>query len=295
MAASQCVSMDILSSRQNRFVRACRELAAHPDPDGIRVLLDGVHLIRDAHAAGCEFEFVGITSSRLDARTEERELAEQLQNTGAPVFDVTDSIFSAISPVRTPSGMVAIALRTPIDAHSIANHTGGLLLLVVDVQDPGNLGAVIRVAEAGGANGVLVAGASAHPFSWKALRGGMGSTLRLPVASVADAGSCVDALRGAGFRTVATVPAGGSDPDAITWTGSVALVVGGEGAGLPDAVTQACDARVTIPMATSVESLNVAVAAGIVVYAARRQRGAGNTGTGSPEASHTPDTHRGFK
>ncbi|NOT28249.1 MAG: RNA methyltransferase [Acidobacteria bacterium] len=287
--------MESITSRQNRFVRACRDLAARPDPDGARVLLDGVHLIRDAHAAGCEFEFVGITSSRLDAHTEERDLAEQLESAGAPVFDVTDSAFSALSPVRTPSGMVAIALRTPTDASSIAQHPGGLVLVVMDIQDPGNLGAVIRVAEAGGASGVLVAGASAHPFSWKALRGGMGSTLRLPVACVSDAESCLQELRRAGFRTVAAIPAGGREPDAIEWTGPVALVLGGEGAGLPDAVTLACNEHVTIPMATSVESLNVAVAAGIVVYAARRQRVAGDAGRRSPDSSHTRETHRGYK
>jgi TrmH family RNA methyltransferase len=287
--------MESITSRQNRFVRACRDLAAHPDPDGARVLLDGVHLIRDACTARCEFEFVGITSSRLDSQTEERDLAEQLEHAGAPVFDVTDSVFSSMSPVRTPSGMVAIASRTPLEASSIAQQSGGLVLVVVDIQDPGNLGAVIRVAEAGGASGVLVAGASAHPFSWKALRGGMGSTLRLPVATVADAESCVQDLRRAGFRTVAAVPADGREPDAIRWTGSVALVVGGEGAGLPDAVINACDEHVTIPMAPSVESLNVAVAAGIVVYAARRQRVAGDTGPRSAESSYSRETHRGHK
>ncbi len=287
--------MESITGRQNRFVRACRDLAARPDPEGARVLLDGVHLVRDACAAGCEFEFIGIMSSRLDAHTEERDLAEQLERAGAPMFDVTDSVFSAMSPVRTPSGMVAIALRTPTDASSIAQHLGGLVLVVVDIQDPGNLGAVIRVAEAGGASGVLVAGASAHPFSWKALRGGMGSTLRLPVACVSDAKSCLQELRRAGFRTVAAVPAGGREPDEIEWTGPVALVLGGEGAGLSEAVTQACNEHVTIPMATSVESLNVAVAAGIVVYAARRQRVAGDSGRRSPESSHTRETHRGYK
>jgi TrmH family RNA methyltransferase len=285
--------MDILSSRQNRFVRACRDLAAEPDREGARVLLDGVHLIRDAHDAGFEFEFVGIARSRLDLETEERELATQLDIAGAPVFAVTDSVFSSMSPVRTPSGMVAIASRTPVDARSIMRSRDGLLVVLMDIQDPGNLGAVIRVAEAGGASGALVAGASAHPYSWKALRGGMGSTLRLPVAYVPDAEGCIRALRTAGFRTVAAVPTDGRHPDAVEWTGSVALVVGSEGAGLRATVAHNCDARVTIPMAPSVESLNVAVAAGIVIYAARRQRVAGDAGSLQPgRGSQTRQSQR---
>ncbi|HXH23895.1 MAG TPA: RNA methyltransferase, partial [Vicinamibacterales bacterium] len=110
------------------------------------------------------------------------------------------------------------------------------------------------------------------PFSWKALRGSMGSTLRLPVVGGIEVEDALAAMRRARLRTVAAVARGGADPDAIDWTGGIGLLVGGEGPGLDDALVARCDRRVTIPMAPPVESLNVAVAAGVLVYAARRQR-----------------------
>jgi len=264
--------MDIISSRQNPIVRACRELADAPDQAGARLLLDGAHLVRDAHAAGYAFEFVAVASSRLTTDTEEGDLARRLETSGSLVYAVTDKAFAAMSPVRSPSGIVAIARRTPADAATICRHPGSFVLVAVDVQDPGNIGALIRAAEAGGATGALVCGTSAHPYSWKALRGSMGSALRLPTASVSDAETCVGDLRAAGVRTIAAAPRDGHDPDAVNWTGSLALVIGGEGTGLRDSVRVACDESVTIPMAAPVESLNVAVAAAILIYAARRQR-----------------------
>ena len=102
----------------------------------------------------------------------------------------------------------------------------------MDVQDPGNLGSLIRAAEAGGVTGVIVCGVSANPFSWKALRGSMGSALRLPVSS----GNRVDAVlrhaKASGARTIASAARDGRDPDDLDWSGSVVLLLGGEGPGL---------------------------------------------------------------
>jgi TrmH family RNA methyltransferase len=177
-----------------------------------------------------------------------------------------------MSPVRSPSGIVAIARRTPSDAGASLFTNNGFTLVATDVQDPGNLGALIRAAEAGGVTGVLVAGASANPFSWKALRGSMGSALRMPIATGQTLDAIVHCARASGVRTVAAVPRDGRAPDAADWRGSVALLLGGEGRGLPAGLLTACDDLVTIPMAAPVESLNVAVAGAILIYAARRQR-----------------------
>ena len=265
--------MKTISSRDNPIVHAYRELASEADANGARLLLDGVHLVRDAHAARLEFESVAVATSRLAEETEEAEVARALDAEGVPVLSVPDTVFAAMSPVRSPSGIAAIALRTPIDATTVWNTPNGFTLVAVDVQDPGNLGALIRAAEAGGVTGAVVSGVSAQPFSWKALRGSMGSIIRLPVARASDVWMIVDCIQAAGTRTVASVARGGRAPDEINWTGSVALLLGGEGDGLSDAVVARCDERVTIPMAPHVESLNVAVAGGILIYAARRQRG----------------------
>lgn len=264
--------MKTITSRQNPTVRAFRDLADAPDPAGARVLLDGVHLVRDAQAAGAAFELVAVEGSRLDGDTEEGDLARRLASRGVEVVSASSAVMAAMSPVTTASRIVAIARREPVSAATVFAPPDAFVVVAVDVQDPGNLGALIRAAEAGGASAVLTCGTSANPFSWKSLRGSMGSALRLPVASGLRVDDVVRDASTSGARTIATSPRGGRGPDEVDWSGRVALFVGGEGPGLSAAVASACDERVTIPMAAGVESLNVAVAAGILIYAARRTR-----------------------
>ena len=268
--------MRTISSRQNPAVRAFRTLADEADPTGARLLLDGAHLIRDAHDTGARFEIAAVSASRLTQDSEEHRLAALLERQGIDVIAAPDDLFRAISPVRTPSGIAAIVVRTPVSPRDICSRANGFVLVAVDVQDPGNVGSLLRAAEAGGVTGALVcagpSGSAANPFSWKAVRGSMGSALRMPVAAGLDAATALECVTQAGGRLVAAVPRGGLDPDAIRWSGHVALVLGGEGPGLPDDIVVRCDERVTIPMAAGVESLNVAVAGGVLIYAARRQR-----------------------
>ena len=264
--------MKTITSRQNPIVGAFRELADDPDPAGRRLLLDGPHLVRDALEAGLEFELAAVAHSRLEGDGEVRAAADAVRRAGAEVVDVDDAVFAALSPVRTPAGIVAVARRQATDLRQICRHRDALIVAVIDVQDPGNLGSLVRAAEAGGASGLLVGGASAHPFGWKALRGSMGSALRLPIAAGLAPADILEALREAAVRIVATVPHGGRAPDDVDWRTSCAILLGGEGAGLPPAVLDRADDRVTIPMAPQVESLNVAVAGALLVYAARRQR-----------------------
>ena len=264
--------MKSISSRQNPIVRTFRALADDPDPTGERVLLDGVHLVRDAHAAGAVFEVLVVAASRLDSGGEEGALARQLEAAGVHLVAADDKVFAALSPVTSPSGIAAIARRKVTAPAAICARPHALVIATVDVQDPGNVGSVIRAAEAGGATGAFVCGASANPFSWKALRGSMGSALRLPVVAGMTADAVMTCMAEAGLRMIAAVARDGESPDDLDWRGSVGLFVGGEGPGLADDVRARCSARVTIPMAPAVESLNVAVAAGVLIYAARRQR-----------------------
>jgi TrmH family RNA methyltransferase len=264
--------MRTISSRQNPIVRTFRELADNPDPTGERILLDGVHLVQDAHASGAVFEVLAVAASKLRSPTEEGTLALALEQSAVDVIAADDKVFAALSPVRTPSGLVAIARRRVSAPPLICGHPRAFVVVGFDVQDPGNIGALLRAAEAGGATGAFVCGASANPFSWKSLRGSMGSALRLPVVAGMTSESVINCVKSAGLRLVAAVPRDGAEPDEIDWRGQVALFLGGEGPGLDGDVLAASDVRVTIPMAVTVESLNVAVAGGILIYAARRQR-----------------------
>jgi TrmH family RNA methyltransferase len=260
-------------------VRTFRDLAANPPLDGSRLLLDGVHLVQEARAARASFEHAAVAAQQMETGADVAGLARALEADGADVVVVTEPVMSALSPVRTPSGIVAIVTRPQVATATICQHPAALIVAPVDVQDPGNLGALLRAAEAGGATGVVVCGASANPFSWKAIRGSMGSVLRLPVSSGVNAEALVACAKKFGVRTIASVARGGRAPDAIDWLGRTLIFVGGEGAGLTTDVIAACDDRVTVPMQRPVESLNVAVAGALLVYEARRQR------TGSSDVS----------
>ena len=265
-------SVRSISSRQNPLVRTFRELAGDPDPTGERILLDGIHLVQDAHSSGALFEVVVVAASRLREVTEEGELARALERDAIDVVAADDKVFAALSPVKTPSGVAAIARRKVTAPPIICGHPNAFVIAAVDVQDPGNVGSLLRAAEAGGATGAFVCGTSANPFSWKALRGSMGSAMRLPVVPGMTVDAVMNCMADAGLRIVAAVPRGGEHPDEIDWRGPVGLLVGGEGPGLGDEIVARAAARVTIPMATTVESLNVAAAGAVLVYAARRQR-----------------------
>jgi RNA methyltransferase, TrmH family len=261
-----------ISSRHNPVVATFRALAAEPDPAGHRVLLDGAHLVGEALDAGLGFEVILVAASRRESTTEVGRLARELERRGLPLVEADDRAFDAVSPVRSPSGIAAIALRPAAEPAALCDRPDAFVLVIADVQDPGNVGALLRSAEAGGVSGAFVTGASANPFSWKALRGSMGSALRLPVVSGVPPDRILTEMHQAGMRTVASVARGGSDPDQVSWKGRVGLWIGGEGPGLPDDLVERCDERVTIPMAPHVESLNAAVAGALLVYAARRQR-----------------------
>jgi TrmH family RNA methyltransferase len=264
--------MRVVSSRQNPIVTAFRTLADEPDPSGSRLLLDGAHLVNDALSSGLRFETVAVATSKLTSRTEEGLLAERLERDGIDVVEASDAVFDALSPVKSPSGIIAIAGRKGVTAAEICEPADVFILAALDVQEPGNVGALLRAAEAGGVTGAFVCGASANPFSWKALRGSMGSVLRLPIVAGMTTHQAMTTMRTSGVRLIGAVPRGGQDPDTVNWRGKVALLLGGEGPGLTDDVIALCDARVTIPMAGGVESLNIAVAGAILVYSARGQR-----------------------
>jgi len=258
-----------ITSRQNSIVARYRAVA-HGDVEGL-LLLDGAHLVHDALAAG-----VAIDHAAIDVDAAERgditQLVAALHAKGVETVTATAAVMRAISPVRSPTGIVAIALRPERDIDDFYQGPAPLVVIANDIQDPGNLGAIVRVAEAAGASSVLATGASADPFSWKALRGSMASGLRLPVDRVDDVGRAVAEARTRGCRIIATVPRDGRSLFDVNLRASTAVLIGGEGRGLPDALTSSADERVTIPMQAPVESLNAAVTAALVLYEARRQR-----------------------
>jgi TrmH family RNA methyltransferase len=257
-----------ITSRQNPIVARYRA-AARGDAGGT-LLLDGAHLLADAIRCRVTVQHAAVTHAAQDQQ-DVRDLVAALTRAGVDVVTVSASVMDAISPVRSSTGLVALAERPAESAARVFAGNAPLVVIGVDIQDPGNVGAIVRVAEAGGATGVVIAGASADPFGWKALRGSMGSALRLPLAALSIE-EAVDEARRHGCRILATAPRGGRPLVGADLTGPLAILIGGEGQGLAPSLSAAADESITIPMQPPVESLNAAVTAALIVYEAKRQR-----------------------
>lgn len=272
--------MERISSRQNAIVKRFRDLArasrsVAAGGHSAEVLLDGEHLVQEALACDIRVEIAAFSDRSLanDASPLAR-LAEDVEKRGGRVITVTGQVLAAMSPVQHPSGVVAIAKARPADIRVVMATVTDLPLVLVlaGLQDPGNVGAIVRTAAAFGASGVVAIEGSANPFSWKALRGAMGGTFRLPIAARGTLADVVESAHELGVRLVAAVPRGGTPLPRLDLREPTAIVLGGEGAGIPPVTMAALDEMVTIPMHPPVESLNVAIAAALILYEATRQR-----------------------
>jgi TrmH family RNA methyltransferase len=279
--------MERISSRQNAIVKRFRDLAraSRPVPSrddtsgrgghAVEVLLDGEHLVHEALSCDIAIEIAAFSDKQIDnVLSPAARIARDVKQRGGRVVIVSDQVLAAMSPVQHPSGVVAIARARPADVRVVMATVTDLPLVLVlaGLQDPGNVGAIVRAAAAFGASGVVAIEASANPFGWKALRGAMGGTFRLPIAARGSLLEVVSAAAELGVRLVAAVPRGGTPLPQIDLRKPTAIVLGGEGAGLPHTTMAAVQETVTIPMQPPVESLNVAIAAALILYEAMRQR-----------------------
>lgn len=263
-----------ITSRRNPLVARYRAAARG---DGDLVLLHGSHLVGDAIAADVRVVQAAISAEATE-RHELRELVAALARARVDVVVVSARVMDAINPVRSASEIVALAERSTVPLPRIFDGNSAMVIVAVAVQDPGNIGAIARVAEAAGATGMAVTETSADPFGWKALRGSMGSALRLPIAT-ASIEDVVAAARARRCRVIASTPRNGRSLYDVDLTGPIAILIGGEGGGLRHDLITNADERIAIPMAPPVESLNVAVTAALISYEARRQRETTSKGT----------------
>jgi TrmH family RNA methyltransferase len=260
---------ETLRSRHNPLYRRLRSLKDRGGAD--LCLLEGPRLVREALEARVVLVEAAVSGRLLDTPVGERVL-QALESAGVPVRRLAPDLMRSLSEVETSQGLLAVARRPRRDEEELYREPP-LVLVAHAVQNPGNLGALLRTAEAAGATGAYVTRGSADPFSWKALRGSMGSAFRLPVVRGLEAHVVLDRLASRGVPALATAADGERPYDQADLRGPVALLVGGEGAGLPASLQERAAARLRIPLRPPVESLNVGVAAALVLFEAARQRG----------------------
>jgi TrmH family RNA methyltransferase len=261
-----------MTGASHSSVKRYRELARNPTQNDSQreLLLDGSHLLFEARTSGLTVESAAFEHDAL-VDPSLRSLAEQLTAEGAEVFMVSRKVLQSMSPVKTPSGVVGIARRAVLPLQSVLGGSHPLVVVAHDVQDPGNVGGIVRTAEAAGATAFVATAGTADPFGWKALRGSMGSAFRVPIAR-AELDSTLQLLRSGGIAITALVPRGGHPLFSTDLRQPTALLLGGEGLGMPKEVLARADQQISIPMRAPVESLNVGVAAALVLYEAFRQR-----------------------
>lgn len=244
-------------------MQRARALAAGRGEAGF-ALLDGPHLIEDAISAGVRLDTV-MFESRLAA------LARVAAGGGAEIIEASPAVLEAASPVRQPAGIVGIARWQPRPAEDLLGEISGPVVALVDVQDPGNVGGIIRSADALGAAAVLALDETANPSGWKAMRAAMGSTFRIPVGC----GPSSPVLSAARRKEIPIVCATvGSGVILYEWSPprTFVLLVGHEGSGLPQQIVAWSDVRVTIPMRPGLDSLNVGIGTALILSEVARHR-----------------------
>ncbi len=237
-------------------------------------VLEGVRLVEEALAAGLEFKGA-LVSPDLARTTRGQSLVADLASHAVPVEDVGARTFSQLAGTETPQGILAVVAPRIWTVADVSPAPGGAVLVVDGVQDPGNLGTLIRTAHALGAAATVVLRGTADPMNAKALRGAMGATFRHPVVPLDDA-PFITWARQRGLilwaAAVDGVPLARALDASIEREQLIAVIVGNEGAGIRPQLNAVSAQRVAIPLTRGAESLNVAVAAGILLYEVLRGR-----------------------
>jgi TrmH family RNA methyltransferase len=233
---------------------------------------EGAELLRTALRAGTPVESVYLApEGAADPLTQ--ETCAQAVAAGARLFPLAVGVLERVADTVTPQPILSVLpmMETPAPA-SQPPEAGSLIVVMVDVRDPGNAGTVLRTADASGVRSVMFSGDSVDPYNPKTVRASAGSLFHIPFSVQEDPGALAGSLRTAGYRTLAMVVRDGDDYAALDWTEPTALFLGNESAGLDDAVRAAIGGTLAIPMDGKAESLNVGVACAVVCFEALRQR-----------------------
>lgn len=263
----------MITSRQNPQVQYLKSLhqKKYRDREG-KFLIEGWRFVEEALNCGAPVEMLVFSSvGRDDDRY--RGLMALATDRSIPELLLADNVFEIVVETEHPQGVAAIVGQWEPDLEPALRRNANPLLLVVEgVRDPGNLGTVIRTADAAGVTGVVLLTGTADLFNGKTLRSTMGSLFHLPVKKDVTLPELIALLASHGLPLVAADVAGREPVFAVSMTGPLAIAVGSEATGISAALREAAKELVTIPMPGRAESLNVSVAAGILMFEAVRQR-----------------------
>jgi TrmH family RNA methyltransferase len=258
----------IVQSKNNARLKELRRALARPGRDeGAFVGIEGPNLLKEALQAGLRMPVVFV------AEETQHLLSELRLGPETEVLLVPGTLLSPVLETETPQAIAALVKppRWTWEHLFEPRNKPALIVILAGLQDPGNVGTILRSAEAFGANGVVSLPGTVNPWNQKSLRASAGSVFRLPVIAV-DNEECFRQLREARVKVFTTALRDAMAADAAALTESVALLIGNEGNGVAEEIAARADGALTIPCPGPVESLNAAVAASVLLYEASRQR-----------------------
>lgn len=239
-------------------------------------MAEGIKVVGEALAAGAPVECLFVDANAAASARAGGELARVLDNAtaaGIRTFPLEAGVLDRVTSTVTPQPVLALVRYIDVPLASLEG--ASLIVVGVDLRDPGNAGAVLRSAEAAGAGGVVCCDGSVDLFNPKAVRASAGSLFFVPVVLGGEPVAVLETIGGWGIRRLGAVARGGKDYTAVDLTGPVALVVGNEAHGLPPEAEALLDDRITVPLSGRSESLNVGMATAVLCFEAARQRRSG--------------------
>jgi len=260
-----------ITSRDNSLLRRVRAVRDGKVDD--LIFVEGLRLCEEALTTDLAIEAV-VYSDHIAQKAPAAKLIAQLSERAKSSASVSEKLLTSISYTKTPQGLVVLATRPSSDADSLGERQPArpLIVMLHETNNPVNVGAIVRTAEAAGATGVIATANTADPFSPKALRGAMGSAFRLPVWSGGTFSQALEWCRARKLQLICADVSATTLFTEVDWRRPGVLLLGRESAGLSQEELAAVDLAVCIPMQGAAESLNVAVATGVILYEAARQR-----------------------
>jgi TrmH family RNA methyltransferase len=261
---------EIITSHDNSLLRMARSIRDGKTTEFI--FIEGLRLCQEAVRSALSVEAV-IVSQELAAKEKSAPLIKEIIASGRRAVLVREKLLESISYTKTPQGIIVLASRPETsEQHFAANQDDALIVIMHRINNPVNVGAILRTAEAAGATGAIATQNTADPFSPKALRGAMGSAFRLPVWFGPTYDEAISWCSRHHAQTVCADVHARTSYDEVDWRRRSALILGPESSGLAAEEVNAATTAVRIPMRGAAESLNVAVASGVLLYEASRQR-----------------------
>lgn len=258
----------MLTSLQNPLVKQIRKLHSRKyRREEELFLLEGTHLLQEACVVNYPLETVCCT---LQWQAANAQLWEEVCQRCDRAEIVSPEVLKAIATTVQPDGVVATAPQKPSQRPPVS--FSGFALALETLQDPGNLGTIIRTATAADAEGLWLSADSVDLENPKVLRASAGQWFRLPMAVSPDLSTVVQECKTTGIQVIATTPQASLNYWEVDWQSPSLILLGNEGAGLSKELLALADVQVTIPLSRGVESLNVAIAAALILYEAKRQR-----------------------